>query len=87
MRPWAYYDEQSSTQEALRGLKAKLAELESEKTIRNGELKFLTKYGDSLTGEHLDPSKLDGFLDQYIARAKGCAEAVRPLFLLLAFDP
>jgi len=78
MRPVAYHDVKSSS-EALRGLKAKVAALEHEKSIRRAEADILSKYGGSLVGEHLDPSKLDGFLDQYIARAKSSAQAVRRL--------
>jgi len=78
MRPVAYHDPQSSS-EALRGLRTKLAALEREKAIRLEETAILTDYGISVAAHSLDSSKLEGFLDHYVARTKSSAQAVRLL--------
>ena len=67
----------TSSAEVIRSLQEKLAALESAIAIRQQESILLTKYGETLTGEHVSPDQMNDFLNTYLGREKKRLEEVR----------
>jgi len=63
--------------EVIRTLEEKISALESATSIREQESALLTRYGETLTGEHVSPVQMDSFLTTYIDREKKALEEVR----------
>ena len=58
----------SSDSERVRGLKEKKTLLMQEKDVSESALSLLRDYGKTLSGEHITPTVVDAFIDQYLAR-------------------
>ncbi|KAF4613545.1 hypothetical protein D9613_008120 [Agrocybe pediades] len=65
--------------EKLRTMYARRQALESEKQIREKETELLLKYGQTLSGEHVNPGQMSTFLDQYVTRGQKTLESITQL--------
>jgi hypothetical protein len=70
----------TSSAEVIRTLEEKITALESATAIREQGSALLTKYGETLTGEHVSPEQMDKFLNTYLEHEKKRLEEVRPRF-------
>ena len=76
----------TSSAEVIRTLQEKIAALESATAIRQQASVLLTKYGETLTGEHVSPDQMNEFLNTYLGREKKRLEEVRYRFHFFFFQ-
>jgi hypothetical protein len=57
-------------------LKAKMANLETQKNLRYHEGNLLISYAKTLSGQHIQPDQFSTFLDTFVERGRNNIDAV-----------
>ncbi|KAF9525788.1 hypothetical protein CPB83DRAFT_858888 [Crepidotus variabilis] len=68
-----------SSLEVIRTLQAKRQRLETEKSIREQQSELLVQYAQTLTGEHVNPTDMGQFLENFLAQEHQKLEAITQL--------